>query len=374
MLEKGEHIDGGSPAIVEGVSPPDSQMTRALIVGITGLSGSYVGQALAAEGHEVVGLSRSAGTGDRAHVQADLLDASSVRRALTAISPTHVFYCTWARGATEAESCLLNELMIKNVLDSVDGDALEHVALVTGLKHYQGPFEAYAKNPVETPLRETHPRLPYPNFYYVLEDILVRRAVERGFSWAVHRPHTMIGSTVGNAMNMAVTLSVYGALCQETGRPFAFPGGPTQYHGLTDVTDARVLAAQMLWAARTRAAANRAFNVTNGDVFRWREMWPVLAEVLGVEAAEYPGRADPLEGQMADMADVWEAMVLRHELQPTSLSAIASWWHSDMDLGRQVETVTDMAASRSLGFRVWQDSRDSFRTVVRALRQRRIIP
>jgi len=43
-----------------------------------------------------------------------------------------------------------------------------------------------------------------------------------------------------------------------------------QWDSLTDMTDARQLAKQQLWAATTPAAANQAFNVINGDVFRWK--------------------------------------------------------------------------------------------------------
>ena len=72
-------------------------------------------------------------------------------------------------------------------------------------------------------------------------------ARRRGFSWSVHRPHTMIGYAVGNAMNMGVTLAVYAAICKETGR--LFPGSPEQHDGVSDVTDARLLARHLAWAA-----------------------------------------------------------------------------------------------------------------------------
>ena len=39
----------------------------------------------------------------------------------------------------------------------------------------------------------------------------------------------------------------------------------------------------MVWAAQSPQAANEAFNITNGDVFEWRNVWPALAETLGVE-------------------------------------------------------------------------------------------
>jgi hypothetical protein len=121
---------------------------------------------------------------------------------------------------------------------------------VTGLKHYQGPFEAYAKTKPITPFREEQPRLPYPNFYYVQEDEIFAAAARQGFTWSVHRPHTLIGYAVGNAMNMASTLAAYAAICKETSRSFFFPGSPEQYEGVVDVTDGRILAKHLLWAAR----------------------------------------------------------------------------------------------------------------------------
>ncbi|GEM_PF-4414143 len=78
-------------------------------------------------------------------------------------------------------------------------------------------------------------------------------------------------------MNMGLTLAVYGTICRETGRDFVFPGSPEQYEAATDVTDARILARQLEWAATESAAANQAFNIVNGDVFRWRRMWKIVA-------------------------------------------------------------------------------------------------
>ncbi len=145
---------------------------------------------------------------------------------------------------TEAENCRVNGAMVRNVLDAVtaDGSNVRHVALVTGTKNYLGPFEMYARNTPETPFREDQPRLPIENFYYVQEDIVFEAAARHGFGWSVHRPHTIVGYAVGNAMNIGVTLAVYASLCKATGRPFLFPGSPTQHGAIADVTDARLLA------------------------------------------------------------------------------------------------------------------------------------
>src|SRR3954452_2579835 len=274
---------------------------RALVVGASGISGYNIAQHLVQQGWEVHGVSRrpAQGLDGVTPILVDVTDKAAVAAALGGRSFTHVFYGTWSRQATEAENRRVNGAMVRNVLEAVlPGGSVEHVSLVTGLKHYLGPFEAYAKTPIETPFREEMPRVPYENFYYEQEDVLHELAADHGFTWSVHRAHTMIGWALGNAMNMGVTLAVYGAICRETGRPFLFPGSQQQWEGVTDVTDARLLARQLAWSATTPAAANEAFNIVNGDVFRWRRMWGVLAEGLGVEAGPYPGHPTPLEEQM----------------------------------------------------------------------------
>src|SRR4029453_6931297 len=109
----------------------------------------------------------------------------------------------------------------------------------------------------------------------------------QGFSWSVHRTHTLIGYAVGNQMNMAATLAAYAAICKETGRPFVFPGSQEQYDAAVDITDGRILPKPSLWAATTEEARDNAFNIVNGEVFRWNWLWPKLAAHLGVSAAEY---------------------------------------------------------------------------------------
>src|SRR5262249_59103167 len=102
---------------------------------------------------------------------------------------SHVFFCTWSRQATERANCTVNGGMLANLLESVGTTGhLQHVALVTGLKHYLGPFEAYAQTKPDTPFREDQPRLPFENSYYVQEDILFEAAARRGFTRSVPPP------------------------------------------------------------------------------------------------------------------------------------------------------------------------------------------
>jgi nucleoside-diphosphate-sugar epimerase len=349
----------------------------ALVVGATGIGGYNTAQALLAGGWRVIGLSRAhryaiAGV---EQVHADVLDPASVRAALAGKDVTHLFFTTWSRQATEAENCRVNGAMLANTLNAVSRTSrLQHAVLVTGLKHYLGPFEAYASAPADTPFRESQDRLPYQNFYYDQEDILFAAAAEQGFTWSVHRPHTMIGYALGNVMNMGVTLAVYGNICRVTGEPFVFPGSPQQYGGVTDITDARLLGRHAVWSATEATARNQAFNTVNGDVFRWRQMWERVAEGLGVEAAEYPGEPNPLDGRLDQADEVWDGLVDRHGLRPYKASELASWWHTDADLGRQVETFADMSKSRALGFLDFQDSARSFLDLFDTLRAQKVIP
>jgi nucleoside-diphosphate-sugar epimerase len=350
---------------------------KALIIGVTGIAGNNLARRLLADGWIVHGVSRRGSpvdAGVRSHA-VDVLDAGAVRAALAGVRPTHLFFCTWMRQPTEAENRRVNTAMLRNVLKALEpAGTLRHAALVTGLKHYLGPFEAYGKTPADTPFREDQPRLPVANFYYDQEDVLFEAAARTGMSWSVHRAHTVIGWALGNAMNMGMTLAVYAAICAETGRPFVFPGSPQEYDGITDVTDARLLARQMEWAATAPGAANEAFNITNGDVFRWRRMWRVVAEGLGVPPAEYPGHADPLEPRMGDAQAVWDRIVANHGLRPYRVDQLASFWHTDADLGRPIEAFADMGKSRRFGFLDYQDTSRSFLDLFARLREERIIP
>jgi nucleoside-diphosphate-sugar epimerase len=350
----------------------------ALVVGASGIVGNNLARRLLAQGWQVHGLARRP-PGDIAGVQpvaADLRDPVALRAALDGIRPTHVFLTTWLRQATEAENIAVNAAMVRNLLDALrPGCGVRHVALVTGLKHYLGPFEAYGKGTLPaTPFREEQPRLDVENFYYAQEDEVFAGARRDGFGWSVHRPHTIIGYAVGNAMNMGATLAAYATICRETGRPFVFPGSAVQWNGLTDMTDARLLARHLEWAATTDQARDQAFNVVNGDVFRWSWMWPRIAGWFGVEAAPFPGEVMPLERQLADAGPIWADIAKRRGLAESNLEVLASAWHTDADLGRPIEVVTDMSKSRKLGFLDYQATDDSFFDLFARLRAERIIP
>lgn len=351
---------------------------KALVVGATGIVGLNVAEHLRdLGGWEIHGLSRRLplGASYMTSHKVDLLDREAALAALAGLEPTHIYYCTWTLGKDEDENIRLNSGMLKTVLDAfADKSCVQHVAVVTGTKHYLGPFEDYAKNTPVTPFREEAPRLDKMNFYYALEDVVMGYASRLGFGWSVHRSHTIIGYAVGNLMNIGATLATHASVCKATGQPFVFPGSPTAWEGLNDITDARILAKQIVWASVEPNARNEAFNAVNGDVFRWSRLWKVIAEYFGIEAAPYPGHYNSLEEQMRDSGPAWDALVRKHELQPNTLKRLASAWHTDLDLGRPMECVHSMSKARALGFNAFQDTERSFIDVFDRLRAERVIP
>jgi hypothetical protein len=114
--------------------------------------------------------------------------------------------------------------------------------------------------------------------------------------------------------------------------------------------------------------------VVNGDIFRWQWMWGRIAAWFGLDPAPFDGDVRPLEQQMADHADTWHRIAAREGLAEPDLAQLASPWHTDADLGRPIEVVTDMSKSRRLGFTAYQPTDDAFFTLFEQLRADRLIP
>jgi len=67
-------------------------------------------------------------------------------------------------------------------------------------------------------------------------------------------------------------------------------------------------------------------------------------------------------------------MAEKYKLIERDLWRVASPWHTDLDLGRPIEVMTDMARSRKLGFSVFQNTEESFHDLFATLRADKVIP
>ncbi|KAL3679093.1 hypothetical protein R1sor_022049 [Riccia sorocarpa] len=369
----------------------DSKITRrALICGATGIVGKYLVDSLSspecptgpwtvyalarrpAKAAEVCFKSGTAFT----YIQANLLDKDDVQSKLEPLTDvTHLFWVTWVQGKDEDENCRLNGQMFTNVLDVLLPRAkkLEHIVLQTGAKQYVGPFGA-GLEPHESPFREEYPRLPGKNFYHTLEDILFERVKGTNITYSIHRPGNILGFSAGNLMSLVGTLGVYAAICKHEGLPFVYPGNSLTWNHLNDASSADLIAEQEIWAATTPEAKNQAFNIVNGDVFRWRKVWPIVAEQLGVEPAPYPGKGFNLTERFGSKDEVWDRIVKEKGLVETKLKDVGHFWFLDYVLNTPFEALESMNKSRKFGFHGFRDTEESIQAVVHELIEAKIIP
>lgn len=70
----------------------------------------------------------------------------------------------------------------------------------------------------------------------------------------------------------------------------------------------------MEWAATSERCTNEIFNITNGDFYRWSQLWKAFADDFGMEVAE--PQTISLTKFMADKESVWKRIVEKHKLQP----------------------------------------------------------
>ncbi|MBJ7352486.1 MAG: NAD-dependent dehydratase, partial [Rhodococcus sp.] len=56
------------------------------------------------------------------------------------------------------------------------------------------------------------------------------------------------------------------------------------------------------------------------------------------------------------------------------VTRLASWWHTDGDLGRDMECLTDMNKSKKAGFLGFRSTPDAIASVIQRYRDARLIP
>jgi len=346
---------------------------RALIVGGTGAVGLRITQLLAAAPDwdvSIVSRKMTSRNDGITVINADLTDRNAVAGVLSSSAIfSHIIYAARApHGEGVLEDVDTNLDMLKHVLQAVKPVAAKncHVHLVEGAKWYGQHLGAY-----DTPTREDCPRHMPPNFYYSQQDFLEGWAEENQWSWTASRPNAVCDVVEGRARNLPSTIGAYALICRELGCPMDFPGSDRSFASLTEVTDARLLARGIAFLSTAPDARNRAFNITNGDVFRWSQLWPIIADWFGVPAGG--PRPIKLATQMADKADVWQAVRARHDLV-APLEAIANWSYADFIFGQDFDVMSDLIRIRNVGFCEAVDSREMFTAMFGAYRERRIFP
>jgi nucleoside-diphosphate-sugar epimerase len=353
-----------------------------LVAGASGLIGSACVEAFARQGWKVLAVSRRrpevADDVAFEHLPLDLRAPGSVAAAADALADvTHVVYAAVSekpglvRGWRDADQMSTNLDMLRALTTALAHSPLRHVTLMQGTKAY-----GVHRHPIRVPARERHPRDEHENFYWLQEDHLRGVAAERGFDWTIFRPQLVVGATHGVAMNLPPVIGAYAAICREEGLPFGFPGGAPY---VTEAVDVRIVADAALWAVKEPAAHGEHYNLTNGEVFGWRDLWPALADELGLEPA--PDTPLRLAEFLPAYSDTWNRVVRRYGLRELSLPEVLGESHHYADFhfaaGAEVapppafvSTVKIMQA----GFTPACDTELSFRHWLNVLAERGVLP
>ncbi|WP_274630997.1 SDR family oxidoreductase [Arvimicrobium flavum] len=300
----------------------------------------------------------------------DLMSAEDCARALRDLSSvTHVFYGAHVRHADPTREAALNLQMLRNLVEGIEAASprLSRVVLLHGTKWYGNHL-----GPFKTPAREDDPRHMPPNFYYDQQDWIAEHQKGKSWAWSALRPHCICGPAIGSPMSHLLGLCLYAAISRELGLPLCFPGAKGAFEAMYQFTDAALLAQAMVWAGTEPGCANEAFNMTNGEVERWCNLWPHLARQFGMEAG--PVRTISLAKYMADKEPLWQQICARRGLEYHRMDELVDWSFLDWAYGADYDQVSCLGKARRAGWTASVDAREMFERQIGRLVEMRIIP
>ena len=355
-----------------------------LVVGASGLVGYAAMKHFAADpACTVVAVARRRPdeTFGARFVVADLSDAQSCAELFPAFTDvTHVIYAALYErpgliaGWRDAEQIAVNDRMLRNLMEPLEKAArgLTHVCLLQGTKAY-----GVHVRPMKVPAREGRSEMrDVPNFYWNQEDYL--RAKQRGKDWSftIFRPVLIVGYSQGSAMNLIPAIGVYAAMLKEAGEPLHYPGGPPR---VGQAVDADLLARCMAWSGEATAARNETFNVANGDVYCWQNIWPAMADAVGMT----PGGSVPcsLEAEVRPREAAWARIRAKHNLVSPDLERFVglSFQYADyqMGFGRTDPPPPSYSSTIKLmqaGFQEVMDTESMFVKWLHTFQDKRLLP
>jgi nucleoside-diphosphate-sugar epimerase len=356
---------------------------KVVVAGATGLVGNAALRHFGSEGEcEVVALSRRQPRqlyGAR-YVRIDLTVSGQCAHAAPELQgATHLVYAALHEGPDlvdgwrDENQIRTNDAMLRNLMAALEPVAptLQHVALLQGTKAY-----GVHVRPLTVPAREGRSEMyEQPNFYWAQENFL--RELQRGkaWHWSILRPVLIVGEAIGGAMDLIPPLGVYAAMLREQGRALDYPGGAAR---VSQAVDADLLARAIGWTGEAEAARNGAFNVTNGDVFTWENIWPAIAEALEMK----PGAAVPLSlaKEYPKWIAPWERLRTQHDLISPGLEAFVglSFQYADYSMRHgQTEpgppAIVSTVKINQAGFTEMTDTEAMFRKWFRRAKASRLL-
>jgi nucleoside-diphosphate-sugar epimerase len=342
----------------------------ALVAGGSGIVGHSVAVELKRQGWRVRALARRPIAGIET-ITVDLTNRDAITAALrSANDSTHIFYAALSPHPNLSIEAERNGQMLGNLLDGLNtvGAPLRRVVSYEGFKIYGIHLGAN----VRTPARESDPPHMPPNIYLSQRAQLRARASKASWDKVALIPDVVVGDIFGNPMNIALVVGVFAELSRELGIPLRFPGTDKAYQQLVQFTDAGLLARASAWTATEEKASGEAFNITNGDVFRWERMWEDIARHLALDVA--PPVPLKLAQHMADKGPVWKRIAERHGLVQPDLSKLVGWPFGDFIFHTESDVISNVNKINQFGFTERMDAAKSLIAAVDSLKHQRVLP
>src|SRR5690349_219888 len=357
---------------------------KVVVAGATGLVGNAALRHFeGGGGAEVVALSRRKPRdlyGTR-HVALDLTNAAQCAAVAGELKgTTHLIYAALYEEANlvdgwrNAHQIETNDRMLRNLMSALEpvSPDLRHVALLQGTKAY-----GVHVRPLTVPAREGRSEMyEQPNFYWVQENFLREQQKGKAWHWSILRPVLIVGLAMGGAMDLIPPLGVYAAIMREQGRALDYPGGAAR---VSQAVDVDLLARAIAWAGEAEAARNEAFNVTNGDVLVWENIWPAIADALDMKL----GEPEPLSmaKEYPKWIAPWDELRRRRNLVSPELEAFVglSFQYADYSM-RYGQTqpgppsIVSTVKINQAGFTEMMDTEVMFRKWFRQARESRLLP
>jgi nucleoside-diphosphate-sugar epimerase len=351
----------------------------------------------------------------------------------------YIFFAAYLAQDKEEDAWEVNGRMLSNFLCALEKTGamsqVKRIILVCGAKQY-GVHLGLPKLPMheDAPWLTSSSKWP-PNFYYNQQNILHEFCTKHQKEWVVTYPNDVIGFATGNFMNLSSALALYVLVSKEMSGSggIEFPGSPAFYTKFDSFTNAKLHAEFCAWAALEPRAANQAFNVVNGDVESWQNLWPKVTKYFGtsvkpdqfksaysrnnasisdrlkgmvvgtddqsssMDMAPQPPiseEADPigLQGtpvlepnrveqhidlvkwsQREDVKQAWNALAEREGLAKDAFDK-ATWAFLGFVLGRNFDLVISMSKARECGWTGYRDTWDSLKTVFEQMRAAYVLP
>ena len=145
-------------------------------------------------------------------------------------------------------------------------------------------------------------------------------------------------------MDLGMVISVYRTVFKALGLSLRHPDSTANANAPYQFTATEHLAKSVVWMSAPDECAEQSFNITNGDVFRWIYIWPVIADYFEMDRAQ-PQRLD-MKQTMADKVGLLTELVVGHGLRKAPYAELISGGYGNFIFTPYYDSISSMTKAR----------------------------